>query len=206
MSALNPDEPAQTPPASIDTQQLQQQIQQQQQQQQQQVQHGDLLVNHAPPPPPGDSARKRPSFVTSCIKRGLAQTCAYPDPDAEHHAPPGLPHGHLHDFALTSPSPGTAPPQLAAPPVYATLPGTTIAHQAYYDYNGAYTGASTSTFRPNKRPRGLTEEETAAITRNFSRGDFYIGNNAPVRIDTRLPVRLTLGEGDQVHFTIGETL
>lgn len=43
------------------------------------------------------------------------------------------------------------------------------------------TGASTSTFRPSKRPRNLTEEETAAITRNFTRGDFYVGNSAPVR-------------------------
>lgn len=81
-----------------------------------------------------------------------------------------------------------------------------LSHQHYYDYNGTFTGASTSTFRPNKRPRNLTEEEAAAITRNFSRGDFYVGNSAPVRIDPRLPVRLTLGEGDQVHFTVGEQL
>jgi hypothetical protein len=50
----------------------------------------------------------------------------------------------------------------------------------------------------------LTEEEAAAITRNFTRGDFFVGNSAPVRIDTRLPVRLLLAEGDRVHFTIGE--
>lgn len=81
-----------------------------------------------------------------------------------------------------------------------------LSQQHYYDYNGTFTGASTSTFRPNKRPRNLTEEEAAAITRNFSRGDFYVGNSAPVRIDPRLPVRLTLGEGDQVHFTVGEQL
>lgn len=81
-----------------------------------------------------------------------------------------------------------------------------LTHQQYYEYNGAFTGASTSTFRPNKRPRPLTEEEAAAITRNFSRGDFYVGASAPVRIDPRLPVRLTLGEGDHVHFTIGESL
>lgn len=78
--------------------------------------------------------------------------------------------------------------------------------QQYYDYNGTFTGASTSTFRPNKRPRNLTEEEAAAITRNFSRGDFYVGSSAPVRIDPRLTVRLTLGEGDHVHFAIGEPL
>lgn len=81
-----------------------------------------------------------------------------------------------------------------------------LSQQHYYDYNGTFTGASTSTFRPNKRPRTLTEEEAAAITRNFSRGDFYVGTSAPVRIDPRLPVRLTLGDGDQVHFTVGEQL
>lgn len=92
----------------------------------------------------------------------------------------------------------------AAPMPYPVPPNLT--HQQYYEYNGTYTGASTSTFRPAKRPRPLTEEEAAAITRNFSRGDFYIGNSAPIRIDPRLPVRLTLGEGDHVHFTIGEPL
>jgi hypothetical protein len=80
---------------------------------------------------------------------------------------------------------------------------TPLNHQQYYDYNGTFTGASSSTFRPAKRPRTLTEEETAAITRNFSRGDFFVGNSAPVRIDPRLPVRLTLGEGDHVHFNVG---
>jgi hypothetical protein len=92
-----------------------------------------------------------------------------------------------------------------APPMYTVGPPN-LSTQQYYDYNGTFTGASSSTFRPNKRPRNLTEEETAAITRNFSRGDFYVGNSAPVRIDPRLPVRLTLGEGDHVHFTIGEAL
>jgi hypothetical protein len=91
--------------------------------------------------------------------------------------------------------------------MYQSVHGTpNLSHQQYYDYNGTFTGASTSTFRPNKRPRNLTEEEAAAITRNFSRGDFYVGNSAPVRIDPRLPVRLTLGEGDHVHFTVGEAL
>jgi len=94
----------------------------------------------------------------------------------------------------------------APPPMYATLQAPNLSHQQYYDYNGTFTGASTSTFRPNKRPRNLTEEEAAAITRNFSRGDFYVGSSAPVRIDPRLPVRLTLGEGDHVHFTVGEAL
>ncbi|KAI0035169.1 hypothetical protein K488DRAFT_83371, partial [Vararia minispora EC-137] len=80
----------------------------------------------------------------------------------------------------------------------------------YYDYPAPYAPApsssSSSAFRPNKRPRPLTEEEAAAITRNFTRGDFFVGQSAPVRIDPRLPVRLTLGEGDHVHFTIGEAL
>ncbi|TFY56892.1 hypothetical protein EVJ58_g7361 [Rhodofomes roseus] len=70
----------------------------------------------------------------------------------------------------------------------------------------ASASASASNFRPAKRPRNLTEEEAAAITRNFTRGDFFVGTSAPVRIDPRLPVRLTLAEGDQVHFTIGETI
>jgi hypothetical protein len=93
-----------------------------------------------------------------------------------------------------------APPP---PPMYATLQGANMSNQHYYDYNGTFTGASSSTFRPNKRPRTLTEEEAAAITRNFSRGHFFVGSAAPVMIDPRLPVRLTLGEGDSVHFTIG---
>ena len=90
------------------------------------------------------------------------------------------------------------------PPPMHSLP-----HPPYYDYSGTFsgtsTGASTSTFRPNKRPRNLTEEEAAAITRNFTRGAFFIGQSEPIRIDPRLPVRLTLAEGDQVHFLIGET-
>jgi hypothetical protein len=94
----------------------------------------------------------------------------------------------------------------APPPNYASVQAPNLNHTQFYDYNGTFTGASTSTFRPAKRARNLTEEEAAAITRNFSRGDFYVGNSAPVRIDPRLPVRLTLGEGDHVHFTVGEAL
>lgn len=119
----------------------------------------------------------------SCLKRGIGATCAYPDPDSSTHAN-GLPP------AIQSST---------------TLPPTLHQHQ-YYDYNGTFTGASSSTFRPSKRPRNLTEEEAAAITRNFSRGDFFIGTSAPVRIDPRLPVQLTLGEGDRVHFAITEAL
>lgn len=80
----------------------------------------------------------------------------------------------------------------------------TLTNQQFYDYNGQYTGATASTFRPNKRPRNLTEDEAAAITRNFTRGDFHVGTSAPVRIDPRLTVKLTLGEGDLVHFSVGE--
>ncbi|KAF5385217.1 hypothetical protein D9615_001112 [Tricholomella constricta] len=229
MSALPTDEPAQDASSSIDTQQLQQQLQQQQQQQHQQ----DLLGQPIQPPPsssnePGrkpktpsvrraciacHTGKTRCSEVLpcqSCIKRGLAQTCSYPDPDAQDHQPHHTPGMHrtafMHDFAINMDTVPTVQ-SFAPPPMYATLQGTpTLSHQQYYDYNGTFTGASTSTFRPNKRPRNLTEEETAAITRNFSRGDFFVGNSAPVRIDPRLPVRLTLGEGDHVHFTVGEAL
>lgn len=107
-------------------------------------------------------------------------------------------------------------------PGYAPPPMHSLAHPNYYDYSTfpasaapstapaaattpTQTPASTSTFRPNKRPRNLTDEEAAAITRNFTRGAFFIGQTEPIRIDPRLPVRLALAEGDQVHFLIGET-
>ncbi|KAF8915130.1 hypothetical protein CPB85DRAFT_1375257 [Mucidula mucida] len=118
----------------------------------------------------------------SCLKRGLGPSCAYPDPDH----PRSLP----NNLSLLRTRPGT-------PPSYSTPAPPANTHTTqYYDYNGAFTGASSSTFRPAKRPRNLTEEETNAITRS----------SAPVRIDPRLPVRLTLGEGDHVHFTVGEAL
>ncbi|KAF9453894.1 hypothetical protein P691DRAFT_812510 [Macrolepiota fuliginosa MF-IS2] len=212
MSAIPTDEPAQDPQTALDSQQLQQLAQA----------HPAQDVHVQPPPiqaqgPPNSAepARKpkAPSVrracvachtgktrcsevlpCQSCLKRGLGASCAYPDPDAQDH------HAQHH-------TPAPNPVQFAPPPMYATLQGTpNINHQQYYDYSGAFTGASSSTFRPNKRPRNLTEEEAAAITRNFSRGDFYVGNSAPVRIDPRLPVRLTLGEGDHVHFTVGEAL
>jgi hypothetical protein len=148
--------------------------------------------------------------LQSCLKRGLGATCAYPDPEApvDHSQQQTPGSSSLISFVpmsaeATCVAPGI-PPFPAAPISYMQPPSLT--HQQYYEYNGSFTGASTSTFRPNKRPRPLTEEEAAAITRNFSRGDFYIGTSAPIRIDPRLPVRLTLGEGDHVHFTIGETL
>ncbi|KAI0274965.1 hypothetical protein BC834DRAFT_815746 [Gloeopeniophorella convolvens] len=146
----------------------------------------------------------------SCLKRGLGATCAYPDPEApvDHSQQPTPGSSSLISFVPMSAEATCVAPGLpsfsAAPIPYMQPPSLT--HQQYYEYNGSFTGASTSTFRPNKRPRPLTEEEAAAITRNFSRGDFYIGTSAPIRIDPRLPVRLTLGEGDHVHFTIGETL
>lgn len=207
MSAIPTDEPAQDPPPSIEPQQLQH-LQQQQLQQQQQL-------SDVQSPPTSDQTRKpkAPSVrracvachtgktrcsevlpCQSCLKRGLGNTCAYPDPDAQDH--------HAHH----APAPNVQFGVTAPPPMYATLQAPNLSHQQYYDYNGTFTGASTSTFRPNKRPRNLTEEEAAAITRNFSRGDFYVGSSAPVRIDPRLPVRLTLGEGDHVHFTVGEAL
>ncbi|KAH9849281.1 hypothetical protein C2E23DRAFT_870801 [Lenzites betulinus] len=145
----------------------------------------------------------------SCLKRGLGASCAYPDPDAE-------PQNH---------QPQAQPPQV--PPFPAAMayppPMQGLAHPHYYDYNSTFVAnppaaappapstsapaaPSTSSFRPAKRPRPLTEEETAAITRNFTRGDFFVGSSAPVRIDPRLPVRLTLAEGDQVHFSIGEAI
>lgn len=151
-----------------------------------------------------------PIAVQSCLKRGLGATCAYPDPEApvDHSQQQTPGSSSLISFVplsaeATCVAPGL-PPFPTAPISYMQPPSLT--HQQYYEYNGSFTGASTSTFRPNKRPRPLTEEEAAAITRNFSRGDFYIGTSAPIRIDPRLPVRLTLGEGDHVHFTIGETL
>lgn len=92
-----------------------------------------------------------------------------------------------------------------------------LGHPNYYDYNQAFpqtappatatptpTNTSATPFRPNKRPRNLTDEEAAAITRNFTRGAFFIGRSEPIHIDPRLPVRLTLAEGDQVHFLIGD--
>ncbi|PBK76649.1 uncharacterized protein ARMOST_09692 [Armillaria ostoyae] len=142
----------------------------------------------------------------SCLKRGLGASCAYPDPDAQDHShPPRMFTPIPSPLLAAHPSPAAATPAFnAPPPIYAPTPN--LNHTQYYDYNGAFTGASSSTFRPSKRPRNLTEEEAAAITRNFSRGDFYVGSSAPVRIDPRLPVRLTLGEGDHVHFTVGEAL
>lgn len=119
-----------------------------------------------------------------------------------------IPYINIHPPANTRFSASSSAPVTTTfvPPMGYNVSGTTISQQQYYDYNGTYTGATTSTFRPNKRPRNLTEEEAAAITRNFQRGDFYVGTSAPVRIDPRLPVRLTLGEGDHVHFSVGEPM
>ncbi|KAG5652923.1 hypothetical protein H0H81_003066 [Sphagnurus paluster] len=204
MSALPQDEPAQDPSSAIDAQQLQQQLQQQAQQQQHQQ---DLLAQNIQSQPSGnESGRKQLASHVTPVKHDVVK--CYPARAASNAA--SLSPARIQTLMLKNIiNMDTAPSvqSFAPPPMYATLQGTpTLSHQQYYDYNGTFTGASTSTFRPNKRPRNLTEEETAAITRNFSRGDFFVGNSAPVRIDPRLPVRLTLGEGDQVHFTVGETL
>ncbi|KAF8240789.1 hypothetical protein L208DRAFT_1383713 [Tricholoma matsutake] len=213
MSALNPEEPAQEAPSVLDAQQLQQQLQQQQQHNQQEILVQQPIQTANPTSNETGRKAKAPSVrracvachtgktrcsevlpCQSCLKRGIGSSCAYPDPDAPD-----------HQSSQHTPAPNVQ--TFTHPPMYATLQGTpNLSQQHYYDYNGAFTGASSSTFRPNKRPRNLTEEEAAAITRNFSRGDFYVGNSAPVRIDPRLPVRLTLGEGDHVHFTVGEAL
>ncbi|KAJ7157111.1 hypothetical protein C8R46DRAFT_1113437 [Mycena filopes] len=148
--------------------------------------------------------------MQNCLKRGLGNVCTYPPPENMN---PEQQQGHAAGAAggesVSTPGGTTTTFATAAPPVYAVAaasgaqPGMTLNHQQYYDYNGTFTGASSSTFRPAKRPhRVLTEEETAVV-RNFSRGDFFVGNSAPVRIDPRLPVRLTLGEGDHVHFNVG---
>ncbi|KAH9947102.1 hypothetical protein B0H21DRAFT_790366 [Amylocystis lapponica] len=201
MSALSEaSTPAQdAAPPSIDTQQLQQPPQ---------LTH-DLQSANGATPPASDGSRKpkAPSVrractachtgktrcsevlpCQSCLKRGLGATCAYPDPEAE---------------AAQAQAP---PPVQFAPPIaYPAPPMHNLGHPHFYDYN-AFANPSASTFRPSKRPRNLTEEEAAAITRNFTRGDFFVGTSAPVRIDPRLPVRLTLAEGDQVHFSIGEAM
>ncbi|KAJ3761928.1 hypothetical protein F5878DRAFT_599526 [Lentinula raphanica] len=144
----------------------------------------------------------------SCLKRGLGASCAYPDPDVQNsgsNSNSSSANGH-HDSSHSVPS--FAPPMYAAVPTHPPAVSTPVNmnHTQYYDYNGHFTGASSSSFRPSKRPRPLTDEEAQAITRNFSRGDFYVGSSAPVRIDPRLPVRLTLGEGDNVHFTVGDAM
>ncbi|KAI1793152.1 hypothetical protein LXA43DRAFT_1093053 [Ganoderma leucocontextum] len=200
-------------PPSIDTQQLQQHNQQLASDLGQQPQQPGSGSSSAPPAD-GSRKPKAPSVrractachagktrcsevlpCQSCLKRGMGASCTYPDPDADNHQPQTQP-PQVPPFAAA----------IAYPPPMQGLP-----HPHYYDYNSTFAatpnpGASTSTFRPAKRPRPLTEEEAAAITRNFTRGDFFVGSSAPVRIDPRLPVRLTLAEGDQVHFSIGEAI
>ncbi|KAF4573370.1 hypothetical protein EYR40_003550 [Pleurotus pulmonarius] len=234
MSALTTEDPAQdTAPPSIDTQ-LQQLHHNTDAIQQMQV-TTPATPNDPGRKPKAPSVRRacvachtgktRCSEVLpcqSCLKRGLGASCAYPDPSGDpsdhnnqaHHTPGSTLHAlHAETNHLMISS-----MEIEAPPVQATFAATpqqifpvqhaaaNMSQQHYYDYNGAFTGASSSTFRPAKRQRNLTEEEAAAITRNFSRGDFYVGTSAPVRIDPRLPVRLTLSEGDHVHFMVGEPL
>ena len=180
----------------------------------------------------------------SCIKRGLANVCVYPDPDNDPSQPPQQqtpqPTNKRMYYSPTQPrsrhdrsnptvtagqvqvTPGQASFVPGVPPQTPQQAGPQAAQQPgpyYYDYQ-----ASNSSFRPAKRPRPLTEEETAAITKNFQRGAFYIGTSMvrgyplltdlnhvltttqPIRIDPRLPVRLTLGEGDQVHFEVSSDI
>lgn len=146
----------------------------------------------------------------SCLKRGIGNTCAYPDPDADTNVPNQPPRASYHPLSLTTPIDMPPPPPAQAPafavpppmPPYPPPMHPLQQHPQYYDYSNSFGNPTNSSFRPTKRPRPLTEEETAAI-RNYTRGDFFVGSSAPVRIDPRLPVRLTLAEGDQVHFTIG---
>lgn len=189
-------------PPSIDTQQLQQA----QLTNDLQTQNGSATPSENVRKPKAPSVRRactachagktRCSEVLpcqSCLKRGLGASCTYPDPDVD---------GGVQ---------GQQPPQqaqvtFAPPPLPYPPPMHSLGHPQYYDYSNSFGNPSASTFRPTKRPRQLTEEEAAAITRNFTRGDFFVGSSAPVRIDPRLPVRLTLAEGDQVHFSIGEAM
>ncbi|CDO73051.1 hypothetical protein BN946_scf185007.g105 [Trametes cinnabarina] len=165
----------------------------------------------------------------SCLKRGIGNSCAYPDPDTETHQAnqaqqPRMSASSPPNAVLQTSFPVVGPaqvPAFAAAAMGYPPPMQGLAHPHYYDYNNTFAASpasapaanppaaattSSSSFRPAKRPRPLTEEEAAAITRNFTRGDFFVGSSAPVRIDPRLPVRLTLAEGDQVHFSIGETI
>ena len=106
---------------------------------------------------------------------------------------------------MTASPSGTGTPTMAPPHTPQT--STPQSHQMQQQQAAAATQQSTSTtqFRA-KRQRNLTEEETASLTRNFQRGNFYVGASAPVKIDQRLTVRLVLGdEGDHVHFIVGET-
>ncbi|KAF7307499.1 Zn(2)-C6 fungal-type domain-containing protein [Mycena indigotica] len=172
-------------------------------------------MSHADEPQPEQSKKNKPSVrracvachtgktrcsetlpCQNCVKRGVASLCAYPDAEVTSTPP-------------TSTSEQAKPQQRddRSTPISAIVAGTapnpafTVAPPAYPTMSVSTT--TTPSFRPAKRPRPLTEEETASITRNFTRGDFFVGSNAPVRIDPRLPVRLMLGEGDQVHFTVG---
>ncbi|CAL1694561.1 unnamed protein product [Somion occarium] len=155
--------------------------------------------------PPSFTPAPADVLIQSCLKRGLGNTCAYPDPEADNsvNQPPrmsSISPCFVSRMLIRSP----AQPTFAVPAMPYPPPMHPLQHPQYYDYSNSFGNPVNNTIRPTKRPRPLTEEETAAITRNFTRGDFFVGSSAPVRIDPRLPVRLTLAEGDQVHFSIGE--
>ncbi|KAH8835606.1 hypothetical protein DL96DRAFT_1574895 [Flagelloscypha sp. PMI_526] len=178
------------------------------------------------PPTPTEASRKRKLACLSChngktkcnevlpcqncLKRGQGANCKYPDAEggpetSPSTGPASVTQSPAHTHGPTYPAghgPGessfqaTIYPAASHPGAVASSSTSTMSTSTKYyrDYNGQPTGASSSTFRPKKRPRDLTEEEAAAITRNFKRGDFY------------LPVRLTLAEGDHVHFIVGEQI
>ncbi|KAK0479318.1 hypothetical protein IW261DRAFT_1608181 [Armillaria novae-zelandiae] len=76
--------------------------------------------------PSGEPWHTLPPSVQSCLKRGLGASCAYPNPDAQDHSHP----------------PSAATPAFNAPPLSIRRPPTNLNHTQYYDYNGAFTGAS----------------------------------------------------------------
>jgi hypothetical protein len=132
--------------------------------------------------------KSSPYHIQSCLKRGLGAASAYADPegpvDHSQQQTPGS--SSLISFVpmsaeATFVAPGI-PPFPPVPTSYMQPPSLT--HQQYYEYNGSFTGASTSTFRPEKHLRPLTEEEAAAITRNFSHGDFHLSTSAPIQSRT----------------------
>lgn len=124
----------------------------------------------------------------------IGASCKYPDAETLPTAAPSDPTAGSSSgmFTSLSTAPSTNRP-LATPgessfqaniytssaPSSLTQPvSQTVGQPQYYqDHNGSYTGASSSTFRPNKRARtgrSLTAEETAFFTRTYQRGDFYV--------------------------------
>ena len=165
---------------------------------------GEFAAPVLPPDPDDAPAAPAPGWLEETSSSRVSRPTAAATSGSRSRATTSRPRCSAARYAATPATTGAS--AIAYPP-----PMQGLTHPHYYDYNTTFPanpnpGASTSTFRPAKRPRPLTEEEAAAITRNFTRGDFFVGSSAPVRIDPRLPVRLTLAEGDQVHFSIGEAI